>query len=181
MTDAKLVQGKVALVTGGGAGIPKQAEAAGAATFYAANAVWAIAVSAGSLPSILWCLARLSRDRAWPIFARQRGRNAALCVLMAVIWISGTVLYGAAARMMGPLGPAVGWPIYMSGMIPTGAACYRDTFDDHKRRLDNYLRLALDEGLFLLPDGRVYVSAVHTESEVAETLEAIGRVFRKLA
>ena len=40
---------------------------------------------------------------------------------MAVIWISGTVLYGAAARMMGPLGPAVGWPIFMSGMILTGA------------------------------------------------------------
>jgi len=38
---------------------------------------------------------------------------------MGVLWISGTVLYGAATRTMGPMGPVVGWPVYMSGMILT--------------------------------------------------------------
>jgi glutamate-1-semialdehyde 2,1-aminomutase len=58
---------------------------------------------------------------------------------------------------------------------------YRDTLDDDRARLQDYLRLALDEGLFLLPDGRVYVSAVHTERDIAETLDAIRRVVRRLA
>jgi glutamate-1-semialdehyde 2,1-aminomutase len=62
----------------------------------------------------------------------------------------------------------------------TGLKSYRDTFEDDREMLDCYLKFALDEGLFLLPDGRVYVSAVHAEREVEETLDAIGRVMRRL-
>jgi L-rhamnose-H+ transport protein len=104
-----------------GADIAKQAEALGTAPFNAANAVWAVAVTAGSLPSIVWCLMQLQKNRNWNLFGRYAGGNALRCVFMGAIWISGTVLYGAAARMMGPLGPAVGWPIFMSGMILTAA------------------------------------------------------------
>lgn len=57
---------------------------------------------------------------------------------------------------------------------------YRDTFQDDKPRLNEFLRLALDEGLYLLPDGRIYVSAVHTEREAAETRLAVRRVFEKI-
>lgn len=57
---------------------------------------------------------------------------------------------------------------------------YRDTLADDKDKLQRYLRLALDEGQYLLPDGRVYVSAAHTQREVDETVAAVGRVFAKL-
>ncbi|MFN7933329.1 MAG: aspartate aminotransferase family protein [Bryobacteraceae bacterium] len=57
---------------------------------------------------------------------------------------------------------------------------YRDTLEDDRDKLNRYIRLALDEGLFLLPDGRVYVSAVHTEKEVDESVAAIRRVFSKM-
>jgi hypothetical protein len=30
--------------------------------------------------------------------------------------------------------------------------------------------------LHLVPDGRLYVSAVHTDEDISETLEAFGRV-----
>jgi L-rhamnose-H+ transport protein len=104
-----------------GAVIAKKAEEFGTAPFNAANSVWAVAVTAGSLPSIVWCIVQLRRKRTWPLFSETAAPNTLRCVLMGAIWISGTVLYGAATRMMGPLGPAIGWPIFMSGMILTAA------------------------------------------------------------
>jgi glutamate-1-semialdehyde 2,1-aminomutase len=58
---------------------------------------------------------------------------------------------------------------------------YRDTLQDDQELLRQFLRLALDEGVYLLPDGRFYVSAVHTEKEVEETVQALRRVFEKLS
>lgn len=57
---------------------------------------------------------------------------------------------------------------------------YRDTLRDDKAALARFLRLALDEGLFLLPDGRVYTSVVHTERDIQETVVAARRAFRKM-
>jgi glutamate-1-semialdehyde 2,1-aminomutase len=57
---------------------------------------------------------------------------------------------------------------------------YRDTLDDDAELLGHFLRGALDEGLHVLPDGRFYVSAVHTAADVAETLAAVDRVFATL-
>src|SRR5690606_12659816 len=54
---------------------------------------------------------------------------------------------------------------------------YRDTFADRREVFDRYLRLMLDEGIYLLPEGRMYVSAVHTEEDVEQTLGAVRRVF----
>jgi L-rhamnose-H+ transport protein len=102
--------------------ISTQAKAHGANPFNAANAVWSLGVSAGSLPSIVWCLIRLSRGHEWSLFSTgQPLKNSILCALMGGMWITGTVVYGAAARMLGPLGPVVGWPIYMSGIILTSS------------------------------------------------------------
>jgi glutamate-1-semialdehyde 2,1-aminomutase len=57
---------------------------------------------------------------------------------------------------------------------------YRDTLADDAERLKRFLYGALEEGVILVPDGRMYVSAVHTEQDVAETLEGFGRVFTRL-
>lgn len=57
---------------------------------------------------------------------------------------------------------------------------YRDVLADDKERLGRFLRLALDEGLYLLPDGRWYVSAVHGEAEFDQTQAAVERVFDRL-
>lgn len=106
----------IALAYGGG--ISRQAVSLGADPFYAANAVWSLAVSLGSLPSLAWTLYLLKRNGTWPAFREgSAGLNAGLCVFMGALWISGTVLYGASAGLLGPLGTVVGWPIYMSAMI----------------------------------------------------------------
>jgi glutamate-1-semialdehyde 2,1-aminomutase len=65
------------------------------------------------------------------------------------------------------------------GVHFTGAPAlhqYRDTFADDKERQTRYGRAMLDEGIYLLPDGRVYTSCVHTEREAHETLAAFERV-----
>ena len=58
---------------------------------------------------------------------------------------------------------------------------YRDTLTDDPDTLTAFLRIALDEGLHLLPDGRFYVSAAHTERDVDDAIDALDRAFRRLA
>jgi glutamate-1-semialdehyde 2,1-aminomutase len=57
---------------------------------------------------------------------------------------------------------------------------YRDTLGDDTQRLQRFLTLAMEEGVILVPDGRMYVSIVHDERDVEETLAAFRRVFEKL-
>ena len=54
---------------------------------------------------------------------------------------------------------------------------YRDTLADDSERLRKFLFRALQQGLYLVPDGRFYTSAVHTGRELDETLSALDRVF----
>jgi glutamate-1-semialdehyde 2,1-aminomutase len=57
---------------------------------------------------------------------------------------------------------------------------YRDTLTDDFPRLHRFLYRALDEGVILVPDGRIYVSAAQTERDVEETLDSFARVFATL-
>ena len=94
------------------------AEKMGAHPLYASNAVWSLSVGTGALPSIVLAARKISRTRAWHGFAEGRALiNAALCVFMGAMWISGTVLYGSSVRILGTYGAVIGWPIYMSAMI----------------------------------------------------------------
>ena len=58
---------------------------------------------------------------------------------------------------------------------------YRDMLDDRIELRNLYLRLMLDEGILLLPEGRMYLSVVHTEVDVEQTLRAIRRVFAQMS
>jgi glutamate-1-semialdehyde 2,1-aminomutase len=57
---------------------------------------------------------------------------------------------------------------------------YRDMLSDDAGRLKRFLYRALEEGVVLVPDGRMYVSAAHTERDVEETLASFARVFATL-
>jgi len=58
---------------------------------------------------------------------------------------------------------------------------YRDMLDNRLDLRDRYLRLMLDEGILLLPEGRMYLSVAHTEVDVEQTLRAIRRVFAQMS
>jgi glutamate-1-semialdehyde 2,1-aminomutase len=88
------------------------------------------------------------------------------------------------------LGRRHGLPLVVSGFgaafalhftARTALRDYRDTLDDDPELLGRFLRGALEEGLHVLPDGRFYVSAVHTAADVDETLAIVDRVFATLA
>ncbi len=57
---------------------------------------------------------------------------------------------------------------------------YRDVLSDNLERLRQFLFLAMEEGIILVPDGRMYVSVVHDERDVEETLAAFQRAFTRL-
>jgi len=57
---------------------------------------------------------------------------------------------------------------------------YRDTLDDDPNLLRAFLLLAADEGVLTVPDGRFYVSAAHTPSDVAETISRLRRAFTRM-
>jgi glutamate-1-semialdehyde 2,1-aminomutase len=58
---------------------------------------------------------------------------------------------------------------------------YRDTLNDDAGMLRRFLLAALREGIYVVPDGRFYTSAVHTDREMEETLLALDRVFEGLS
>jgi glutamate-1-semialdehyde 2,1-aminomutase len=58
---------------------------------------------------------------------------------------------------------------------------YRDTLNDDAALLAKFLLESCKEGVNILPDGRFYVSTVHSEEDVKETLAAIDRVCSRLA
>jgi glutamate-1-semialdehyde 2,1-aminomutase len=57
---------------------------------------------------------------------------------------------------------------------------YRDTLADDPEMLRRFLYRALEEGLHIVPDGRMYVSAVHTPRDIEETLTRLEAVFATL-
>jgi glutamate-1-semialdehyde 2,1-aminomutase len=89
----------------------------------------------------------------------------------------------AAARRNGIQLTVTGFGVAMSLHFTqrTELRDYRDTLDDDREMLQRVLRRALEEGLHLVPDGRLYVSAVHTDEDIAETLQAFERVFESLS
>lgn len=57
---------------------------------------------------------------------------------------------------------------------------YRDTFDDDRELLQRFLHAAMRAGVLLVPDGRIYVSAAHTEADIQLTLELLDAAFGEL-
>ena len=57
---------------------------------------------------------------------------------------------------------------------------YRDLFDDSADMLKRLVVALLQEGVYILPDGRLYVSVVHSEQDAAETIAAFDRALARL-
>src|ERR1035437_4618667 len=101
-----------------GAPITQRALELGAKPLSASNGVWALCVSAGSFPSIIYCLLKLKNNRTWNCYSAPRNKtNAVLCFAMGLFFIVSTITYGASAGKLGLLGPVVGWPIYIPALI----------------------------------------------------------------
>ena len=58
---------------------------------------------------------------------------------------------------------------------------YRDTLADDTGLLNRFLHRALERGLHIVPDGRMYVSAAHTDRDIDDTLARLEVVFSDLS
>jgi glutamate-1-semialdehyde 2,1-aminomutase len=54
---------------------------------------------------------------------------------------------------------------------------YRDTLDSDLAARDEFLLAMLAAGVYLIPDGRWYVSVAHTEKDITQTLDIVHKVF----
>jgi glutamate-1-semialdehyde 2,1-aminomutase len=58
---------------------------------------------------------------------------------------------------------------------------YRDTLDDNTEMLRLWLEECLEEGVYLMPDGRIYTSVVHTSNEIERVLEVFELALQRTA
>jgi L-rhamnose-H+ transport protein len=103
-----------------GAEFNRLAIANGASVVNAANPQWAFTVFFGYIPNLLVSLRHLTRERMWGNYRKGGFFYWIVPALMGLTWFGGTALYGAGSNLLGPLGPIVGWPVYMAMLILGG-------------------------------------------------------------
>jgi L-rhamnose-H+ transport protein len=90
----------------------------GANRLNAINAIWLPLMLAGAVPNVVYCAWLMKRNRSG--FRYRVGRSHwVLAAIMAVFWFGSTLLYGLAAVQLGPWGPILGWPLFMSLIVVT--------------------------------------------------------------
>lgn len=57
---------------------------------------------------------------------------------------------------------------------------YRDTQDCDLETRDHFIQAMLEQGIYLIPDGRWYLSTAHTQAHVEATLDAVRKAFKKV-
>jgi glutamate-1-semialdehyde 2,1-aminomutase len=74
-----------------------------------------------------------------------------------------------------------GGPVFQLSFQPEAPRNYRETLAADRRLYSDFALAMLDEGVMALPDGRWYLSAAHTESDIDATLEAARRTLAPAA
>jgi L-rhamnose-H+ transport protein len=104
-----------------GGALTEAARHFGATELNAANAVWMPLMLAGSIPNLMYCLWLLRKNRTSHKFARGGTGHWGLALVMAVLWLGSTLLYGVSAAKLGAWGPVLGWPLFMSLIVITAS------------------------------------------------------------
>ena len=89
----------------------------GASVTNAANAVWLPLLMAGAIPNILYCAYLLRKNSSAGKFVKAGFNHWILAFVMGAFWFGSLMFYGASVPRLGSLGPAVGWPLYMSLIV----------------------------------------------------------------
>jgi L-rhamnose-H+ transport protein len=77
--------------------------------------VWSLVLGAGFFPNLFYCLYRLFRNRTFTAFFQEGWlKEALLAVSMAMMWLSGLLLYGGGATLSGKYGTSVGFTLFVA-------------------------------------------------------------------
>ena len=97
------------------------AGAHGVAASLAGNVVWALFFTAGFIVNAAYCFYRMAQDGTGSLLIRGASpRNLGLTALMGLLWIGSFYAYGVGAARLGPLGPVIGWPLFIASSILVG-------------------------------------------------------------
>jgi L-rhamnose-H+ transport protein len=90
----------------------------GAGLLTSPYAAWALILTAGLIPNLLYCLLLLSRNRAWLLFGGTGSlRDASLSLAMALLWVAGIFGYGIGATLVGRYGTSLGFTLFIAAQI----------------------------------------------------------------
>lgn len=104
--------------------ITQAAGQAGATPDAALNVVWTVLLGCGLIPNAAYCVFLLQRNESWGLYRRPGTVGHWLLVLIiAVMWLGGTLLYGVAGALLGELGPSLGWAAWNAVMIVAAMGC----------------------------------------------------------
>jgi len=96
------------------------AQTAGASATSATYAVWALAMLGGMVPNLVYPCLLCFRYRSWNVFLASPSSDLVLSILLGVLFMGSTVLYGLGAVRLGLLGTSVGWGIMQIMQIVVG-------------------------------------------------------------
>jgi L-rhamnose-H+ transport protein len=94
----------------------------GAKPSLAGYLAWTVVFCTGSIPNLGYTLYRMAQSRTGGTLFRGASLlpNIAFCTLAAMLWYGGVLLYGMATTQLGPLGPSVGFGLYIGMTVLTG-------------------------------------------------------------
>jgi L-rhamnose-H+ transport protein len=92
------------------------AQRAGASAANAGFSAWALIMSAGAVPGLVYCGYLFFRNGSFKNFLTE-GRNWLFALVMGCLWIMALRLYGTGAQYIGARGATIGWPIMTSSAI----------------------------------------------------------------
>lgn len=87
----------------------------------AGNVVWALFFTAGFAVNAVYCFYRMARENSLGLLLDEATlTNIGLTALMGLFWIGSFYAYGIGAARLGPLGPVIGWPLFIATSILVG-------------------------------------------------------------
>lgn len=103
-----------------GAPLIKRAAELGVEPASRTNVIWPLVLTATMVPYLAYCFFLWRKNKSWRLFAAPKtGHYWLLGFLMGILWTGSVILYGYSSTLLGRLGPALGWPLFMSVIIVT--------------------------------------------------------------
>ena len=98
--------------------IRKAARFATAPDMWTPNAIWLPLMVAGAIPNLVYCIYLIRKNKNGDKF-RESGTGLywLFAAIMAFFWFASTLMYGVSQGLMGNLGGAVAWPLFMSLIV----------------------------------------------------------------
>ena len=88
------------------------------------NLVWLLMLGSGAVVNVAFCVYLVVKNKSGPKFLLPgSSRLYLLTAIMGLFWGGSIYLYGEASTRLGKLGPAIGWPLFLTTGLLVGNVC----------------------------------------------------------